>query len=85
MYEENHPITGEVLDLNYDAILMNNAKDVSKNAHLLTQSEKFIAIYSSRDDLKNFAMLKEKSLVPSINFVKDGHRFSRFLDKSIKK
>ncbi|EKI4472583.1 sce7725 family protein [Staphylococcus pseudintermedius] len=78
LYEENHPITGEVLDLNYDAILMNNAKDVSKNAHLLSKSEKFIAIYSSRDDLKNFAMLKEKSLVPSINFVKDGHRFSRF-------
>src|SRR5699024_8507353 len=43
----------------------------------LKQSQKFISIYFTRDDIKNLDLLKSNSLGADINFVKDGNRYSR--------
>ncbi|QTQ08399.1 sce7725 family protein [Macrococcoides canis] len=82
LYDIDHPVTGDKLNLNYDAILMNNSSSVNSNINTLSQSKKFIALYFSRDDIKNFSLLEETGLSPQINFIKDGNRYSRLLRQS---
>lgn len=85
LYEDNHPITGTDFNNNYDAILMTDFDSINSNINSLFRSEKFIALYFTRDDIKNFSFLKDKNLKPEINFVKDGNRYSRELKQSNQK
>ncbi|HEY0222384.1 MAG TPA: sce7725 family protein [Lactovum miscens] len=76
VHQKNHPILKEEFKNKNDAVMMND-KDFKRYLPFLKNSQDFITIYCSRDDLKKNEEIRSMDLQPSVNFIEDSTRFKR--------
>lgn len=80
-YKKNstgHTIFQDDFDYKYDAILMGD-NNITRYVDILQNSERFLEIFKSPDDIGNYSILESEGLVPNY-FVITNSRFRRELE-----